>query len=469
MSRIQKRLIVMLLGIGAVGAMAYVALKPPGESSTTLSKPLLGSEDLKKLEVKIGERAYTLEKQKRGWVYIEGTNRALADAQRVEGLLSTLRSAPIHKTFKKDEEPKPKDTGLDTSAAQVSIFTSENTARISFGRVSPFNKQLYARRDDRVIMTSANILRLIQQREQLWLEQELTGLDVNLFEQMTVTLEPSAKALDTQPVDIDIVRSEVQVELKGIKMNRGFVLRAPKLDGFDADAIRSIVAVTHSVRLIPAPVSEGFVPFVTLRFFTKDDDAPHEIVLSQPVPLEGGEDVVFVRRARDTMTFRVSPQILDFVLKSKASLQTNRVLLIDSTSVHAVELKSSTFNTLSLERTPRALGVDPGWKILGKAERKADARVVNGMLVGTSAIRGERVSGVDVESQDALRAYGLDDKSVRRIVYKIRDGRVLAELHLGKEEGDSVFARRAGASFISKVPKRVSELFPKSVANLLAP
>jgi hypothetical protein len=203
----------------------------------------------------------------------------------------------------------------------------------------------------------------------------------------------------------------------------------------------------HFDRSVEIALSSGFVMKAVLGF-------ERETSASRLTP------VIHVVGSRSIVE---TPDWLRRDLEKKVEELRDRALGgFDREAVSRVEV-SGGGSSYAIERTVGPSG--SAWTI-GPDKKPARAQAIDTLLFATSKLRAERVLADDVKAAD-LPGYGLDPPR-RRAVLSSRDGKVLAEIALGKDLEKGAIAVYAKLhQRVGSYPKSLLDLIPGSTDRLL--
>jgi hypothetical protein len=140
------------------------------------------------------------------------------------------------------------------------------------------------------------------------------------------------------------------------------------------------------------------------------------------------------------------------------ALRDHAVLAFDAARVSRVRIRAGA----AAVDLARVAGAGGGWALTAPRPGPARREAVDALLSALSGLRALRVAG---DGEAIARASGLAPPA-RAVELLAADGALVAQLDLGREEGDAVAVRPGGSARVFLVPRSVAAAVPASVEAL---
>jgi hypothetical protein len=414
-----------------------------------------------------------------GW-RVHGEVAISADPNKVRDLLRDLGRTFIEKSFS-ESDPAPTDTaaGLDTP----SIFTAytvdgpdaepKEAVRLELGKSSEFNRQVYARvtypgkEPSTVMLSSGSSRMLVKSASQLY-DRRAIGADIEHVSYVKVTpVQPSEEALAfAVERDGDAWRL---IEPAADLADRATVLRV--LEGLGGAPVSSFVTLDAKGALGDFGLQTPAYIVTIKAKRGPDPQAPvdeHTLLVGQLRDDDGAGSVRVARRDQPWVG-EAHEVIHTSMACTLDQLKDKRLVQVDREKVARVEMDLEKAGSVVLERTSVGHKGASTWKLVSPVEGAASAQAVNTLVLTFGSLLGARrvLEGEDAKAPALLARYGLDEKGAERIRLLDAGGAKLAELRLGKTEGEEAYAMAEGVPFAVAIAATKLQELPEDARELL--
>ncbi len=439
------RLLFPLLAILAGLAAFYYFYEVKGREAKEWERRVLAFEEERVEEIvvaKKGDRA-VVRRQGQHWQLVEPV-QALGDPKAVEGLLYYLRHLRKERELGR-EAGALTEFGLDNPFASLSLKLRGRPGRLTLhlGERSRLGEWVYARYEGAPTVFLAPA-RLREELGKTPYAYELRDKTLLAFDETNVTA-------------LELERRDARIRLR-----RGQAVGWEILEPFHGQADRGIVEdllwkVRHTKvvqflddeRRDPAPYGLDR-PDVRVRIW--EDGRPVSTLSLRETPGMAGAVYALVEPGRAISL--AERRLLDDLSLSPDRLRNRLLLAFEPQDVQAVEIRRAG-GTILLRREGQA------WRIGGPRPEEADEKRAADLL---EALRNLRFRSVLSERPGDLPRYGLG--APVELTLRLRDGRVLPTLAVGRREGDTYAAVMAGSppiysvdsNLIRKIPTHAGEL-----------
>ncbi|WP_373045603.1 DUF4340 domain-containing protein [Vulgatibacter sp.] len=417
------------------GAFAFFGVFEAGQAEAArkeADEKLLGFEEaqIRRLELRAKGETTVLEKRDGSWRLVQPVDAA-ADGDAVESLLRQLAAARRSKTV---DGTDPARFGLADPAVVVRAFgAGEAKAEVALGATNTFDGSLFVRDAAGRIATTAATLR-----------GALEKVAFDLREKRLARFGTEA---------VDEIRAEGERDFVLARSDEGWRLLAPVQEAADRETTEGILRALQDLRAtaFAAEKPEALGPWgletpaLTVRL-QRGSEPPVVVAFGRV------EGKVYARAGAGPVA-EVAASILDRVGKTVEELRDKRVLAFETERVRRVRLEGEG-GAAEVERR----GED--WFLVAPKEAKARGWKMSSIV---SSLWGLRAEAFVPGSEAAER--GLE-KPRRQVTLLDEQGKELASLHVGREEGAFLWVRASGQERIAKVKgPRLSSL-PASSAEL---
>lgn len=420
--------------------------------------PGLDRSKLTAIEIRNGENAVTLEKEKDAW-FLDVPVRDRADMGAVTRLLTSLESLSSKARLEDVSKEKIKEFGLDKPSLRVKFEGEDQPERLSIGDDTAVGQgnAFYARTEDRdtVFVIEGDLKQQLSQKPTDFRDRRLMSQRVGEADRMVIHLGSG---------EIEVKRSADQWSLEKPFKARG-----------DAQKIRDIIASLTNARIdtfvgdAREREDDGLAePAGSVDLYFNGQDEPETIKFGRTSTAKPEE--TYVSLSSRIGVFQVSKDVAGVLEERPSDLRDRSLVRINPDIVDRITLTRRPGTAVQLARK------EEDWLI-----RSSDNRPANGaeVLQFIDRLRNYQVKDFVAESASELEKYGLA-KPVLTVAFSSYASANTAESAAGENEitrilfgkskdGSSAFAKIEEEPFIVSVEPALLEDIPTSAAAWRSP
>jgi len=430
-TRMLVGLVAALVIAAAGGAYAYWGVFVAGEQEKAAEDAdrrllALEADAIERLEVRAKGETTVLEKNDGSWRLVQPV-AAPADGAAVQSLLSSLTGARHLRTL---AEADPAKFGLADPKVVVAAFGADGVRKeVALGARNAFDDSLFAR--------------------------DAAGRTVSASGVLEGSLAKSAFDLRDKRVVVVGEQTIQGIELQGgialARDGEGWRLEAPVREPADRPTVDGIIRALQDLRAtafaaetVEDPKAFGLdAPAfrITLR---RGEEAPITVAF-------GRADGKLYARADEGPVAEVRGDVLEKVEKGVDDLRDKQIFAtFDSSTVRRIRFEGGDEPPFELEKR------DDTWWIVQPEEKKAKQWKVSALISSVRGLRAERFEGTGARPAD----FGLDEP--RTVALFDGEGKELARLHVGRQDGARAWVQAAGLPRIAEIQSvRLANLVPK--------
>jgi hypothetical protein len=420
------------------------------------------NEDVETLEIVHQGARVSLRKEGVDWRITEPMATAGDD-----GAIASVISAVTGLEIKKRLEPgkvQPAQVGLDKPETVVTLKTKDGkAAQLYVGKKSSFDESRYVRAGPdaataEISIVSDHAVNGVQKVVADLREKRLVSLTSNEVDALEVTVhKPSDNA-----VSFKAMRSG---ESGKHGYDDGWKVTAPSVTNADREEMMRIVNAVSGLRATEFVDDEGKqlakwgldAPSVTIKLAAPNK----EQAVTVSVVKNGTANKYYAKRADRPNVAEIPENVYTAALKDLFGLRDKRVLDFDRERVMRIAAVLPGGGQLTLEK--QTTDGDAEWKVVEPAKANAMSWKVSSLIYTLANFKVTRFAKEGLESpppDKVLTEFGLE-KASSVITLEDAEGKQMAKLLVGKQQGEELFVMAEGASFVGVVEARRLEDLPK--------